>query len=156
MLQVVYIFWIVCTNISHNTYWNIISSSWSNACISCQGIQCNDVFVFNKHLLDPYIYWLNDFLVQIFFPSYWHTFCLFQLLFYFYRLLLLLFFISFLWICFIIFNSILYKMFVVSFLICDYFLVWQSDMYRSVKMRDSIYCINDQVLYILFYWIVHN
>jgi len=55
MLPVVYIFWIVYTNIFDNIWRNIISPSWSNQCISCQGIWCNEVFVFYKHLIDPYI-----------------------------------------------------------------------------------------------------
>ena len=49
---------------SDNIWWNITSSSWSNPCISCQGIQCNDLFVFYKHLLDPYIHWSKGFVVQ--------------------------------------------------------------------------------------------
>ena len=109
MLPVVYIFCIVYTNMFDNIWWNIISTSWSTQCISCQGIWCNNVYVFYKHLLDPYIC-RRFFYYKCFYFLLIHIFVYYN---YLYLLLLLLFFISFLQICFIIFNSILCKMFVV-------------------------------------------
>ena len=71
-----------------------------------------------------------------------------------------LFCINFLRICCIVFNCLLCKMCVAfEFLICDIFLVCQKaihNLYISVRMSDSVFCIYDFVLYKMFCWFLNS
>jgi hypothetical protein len=146
MRPVVYIFWIVYTNIFDIIWWNIILSSRSNSCMSCQGIYCNDTFMFYTHLLDPYIYiyiLVNGFSNTNLFTSYRYTPLSITTT----VLPLAAFVITIFLLASYKFVLLYLIVFCVKCLLCLlfclwYFLVSQSNMHCSVKMCDSFHCIN--------------